>query len=202
MFQVVIATNVANQAVTLPGVKFVWDFCLTKFPLLDWTNGVERLDTRLCSDLEKVQRAGRAARKSPGTCIEFVEKGNKLENHFLKYFLLYCHLYYSRNIFHLGLTETSKDEALAGWILKFYPNQLNEYPWFVERKVEQMDYAFNLLRFFRFCTSSRTPSPRDRYLFEPTKGGNVSRGKMVFLLLFEHFSSLSSRHSRCTNFFR
>lgn len=86
MFQVVIATNVANQAVTLPGVKFVWDFCLTKFPRLDWTNGVERLDTRLCSDLEKVQRAGRAARKSPGTCIEFVEKENKLENHFYNIF--------------------------------------------------------------------------------------------------------------------
>ena len=72
--RVVLATNVAETSLTVPGVTAVVDAGLSRF--LGWhpRSGLNRLETGLVSLAEAEQRRGRAGRLGPGLCIRCWDK--------------------------------------------------------------------------------------------------------------------------------
>ena len=65
--RVVVATSVADSALTVPGVRIVVDSCLARVPHFDTGRGIGGLTTARVSKASGDQRAGRAAREGPGT---------------------------------------------------------------------------------------------------------------------------------------
>lgn len=66
--RIVLATNVAETSVTLPGVRGVVDTGLVRQLTLDHRRGLDRLVTVQTSRASADQRAGRAGRVAPGVC--------------------------------------------------------------------------------------------------------------------------------------
>lgn len=66
--RVVLATNVAESSVTLPGVRAVVDTGLAREPRFDPTSGMSRLETVSIAQSAARQRAGRAGRVAAGRC--------------------------------------------------------------------------------------------------------------------------------------
>jgi ATP-dependent helicase HrpB len=69
---VVLATNVAESSVTLPGVRVVIDAGLAREPRFDPNSGFSRLDVVPISQASADQRAGRAGRVAEGWCVSVV----------------------------------------------------------------------------------------------------------------------------------
>ncbi len=67
--RIVLATNVAETSVTLPGVRAVVDTGLVRQLSHDPRRGLDRLDTVLTSRASADQRAGRAGRVGPGLAL-------------------------------------------------------------------------------------------------------------------------------------
>lgn len=67
--RVVLATNVAETSVTVPGVATVVDGGLVRRPSYDPGTGLDRLDTVRVSRASADQRAGRAGRTGPGRAL-------------------------------------------------------------------------------------------------------------------------------------
>ena len=67
--RVLLATNVAETSLTVPGVRVVVDAGLERVPRLDPAIGLERLETVRISRESADQRAGRAGRTAPGLCV-------------------------------------------------------------------------------------------------------------------------------------
>jgi len=67
--RVVLATNVAETSVTLPGVTAVVDSGLVRRLRFDAASGLDRLELGLVSKASAEQRRGRAGRVAPGLCI-------------------------------------------------------------------------------------------------------------------------------------
>lgn len=65
---VVVATNVAETSLTIPGIKYVVDAGRTKERVFDLTNGISSFDIQWISKASADQRAGRAGRTGPGHC--------------------------------------------------------------------------------------------------------------------------------------
>lgn len=65
--RVVVATSVAESALTVPGVRIVVDSCLSRVPYFDSGRGAGGLTTVRESKAAGDQRAGRAAREAAGT---------------------------------------------------------------------------------------------------------------------------------------
>ncbi|KAL1744085.1 P-loop containing nucleoside triphosphate hydrolase protein [Schizophyllum fasciatum] len=70
----ILATNIAETSLTIPGVKYVIDTgkCKEKRFLASTTGGGSGLDTLLTRDISQssaMQRAGRAGREGPGSCF-------------------------------------------------------------------------------------------------------------------------------------
>ena len=66
--RVILATNVAESSVTLPGVRAVVDSGLAREPRFDPVSGMSRLLTVSIAQSSARQRAGRAGRVAPGRC--------------------------------------------------------------------------------------------------------------------------------------
>ncbi len=66
--RVVLATNVAETSLTVPGITVVVDAGVRRAPRLDAATGLARLTTLPISRAGADQRAGRAGRLEPGTC--------------------------------------------------------------------------------------------------------------------------------------
>lgn len=77
--RVVLATNVAESSVTLPGVRAVVDSGLAREPRFDPTSGFSRLETVLVSQASATQRAGRAGRVAPGIAIRLWPESQRLD---------------------------------------------------------------------------------------------------------------------------
>lgn len=76
--RVIVATNVAESSLTVPGVRVVVDACLARVSRRDSTRGMNVLVTELCAQASAVQRAGRAGREGPGVvyrCVTAEEFG-------------------------------------------------------------------------------------------------------------------------------
>ncbi|NXW49350.1 TDRD9 helicase, partial [Nyctiprogne leucopyga] len=72
--KVILSTNIAESSVTVPDVKYVIDFCLTRTLVCDEETNYQSL--RLCwaSKINCNQRKGRAGRVSKGYCYRLVDK--------------------------------------------------------------------------------------------------------------------------------
>ncbi|KAK4263874.1 hypothetical protein QN277_029231 [Acacia crassicarpa] len=65
---VVVATNVAETSLTIPGIKYVVDTGREKVKNYNSVNGMETYEVQWISKASAAQRAGRAGRTGPGHC--------------------------------------------------------------------------------------------------------------------------------------
>ncbi len=77
--RVVLATNVAESSVTLPGVRVVIDAGLAREPRYDPNSGFSRLDAVAISQASADQRAGRAGRVAAGLAWRLWPQSQRLE---------------------------------------------------------------------------------------------------------------------------
>ncbi|MES2857979.1 MAG: ATP-dependent helicase HrpB [Pseudomonadota bacterium] len=77
--RVVLATNVAESSVTLPGVRVVIDSGLAREPRFDPNSGFSRLDVVPISQASADQRAGRAGRVADGWAYRLWPHSQRLE---------------------------------------------------------------------------------------------------------------------------
>ncbi len=77
--RVVLATNVAESSVTLPGIRAVVDSGLAREPRFDPNSGFTRLQTVAISQASADQRAGRAGRLAAGTAYRLWPHSKRLE---------------------------------------------------------------------------------------------------------------------------
>jgi ATP-dependent helicase HrpB len=77
--RVVLATNVAESSVTLPGVRVVIDSGLAREPRFDPNSGFPRLDAVAISQASADQRAGRAGRVAEGWAWRLWPESQRLE---------------------------------------------------------------------------------------------------------------------------
>jgi len=78
--KVILATNIAETSVTVPGVKYVVDCGHAKIKQFRSTLGMESLNRRFISKSSAMQRAGRAGREAAGKCFRLYteEEYNKM----------------------------------------------------------------------------------------------------------------------------
>ncbi len=67
--RIVLATNVAETALTVPGIRFVIDTGLARLSRYSWRSRVQRLSLESIAQASCNQRAGRCGRLGPGICI-------------------------------------------------------------------------------------------------------------------------------------
>jgi ATP-dependent helicase HrpB len=77
--RVVLATNVAESSVTLPGIRAVVDTGLAREPRFDPNSGFTRLETVTVSQASADQRAGRAGRVAEGTAYRLWPQSRRLD---------------------------------------------------------------------------------------------------------------------------
>ncbi|XP_031371531.1 ATP-dependent RNA helicase DEAH13 [Punica granatum] len=65
---VIVATNVAETSLTIPGIKYVVDTGREKVKNYNSSNGMETYEIKWISKASAAQRAGRAGRTGPGHC--------------------------------------------------------------------------------------------------------------------------------------
>ena len=73
--KVVLATNIAETSLTIPGVTVVIDSGLARRSRFDPGTGMSRLEVVRISRASSEQRAGRAGRTAPGTCYRLWSEG-------------------------------------------------------------------------------------------------------------------------------
>ena len=77
--RVILATNVAESSITVPGVHAVIDTGLAREPRFDPNSGFTRLQTVNISRASADQRAGRAGRTAPGVAYRLWPESRRLE---------------------------------------------------------------------------------------------------------------------------
>lgn len=77
--RVVVATNIAETSITLPGIKYVIDTGVVKVKKFDPVTGMETLKIQKISQAQAWQRSGRAGREFPGTCYRTYTLGEMNE---------------------------------------------------------------------------------------------------------------------------
>ncbi|HEX5124219.1 MAG TPA: ATP-dependent helicase HrpB, partial [Rhodanobacteraceae bacterium] len=77
--RVILATNVAESSLTLPGIRAVVDTGLAREPRFDPASGFTRLETVSISQASADQRAGRAGRLGPGACYRLWPESRRLD---------------------------------------------------------------------------------------------------------------------------
>jgi len=77
--RIVLATNVAESSLTLPGIRVVIDTGLAREPRFDPNSGFSRLETVAIAQASADQRAGRAGRVAPGTAYRLWPQSKRLE---------------------------------------------------------------------------------------------------------------------------
>jgi ATP-dependent helicase HrpA len=68
--RIILATNVAETSLTVPGIRFVIDTGLARVKRYSWRNKVEQLRIEPISQASANQRAGRCGRLGPGSCCD------------------------------------------------------------------------------------------------------------------------------------
>ncbi len=81
--RIVLATNVAETSLTVPGIRYVIDSGLARINRYSYRNKVEQLQTENISRASANQRAGRCGRVAAGVCIRlYAEDDYKLRPEF------------------------------------------------------------------------------------------------------------------------
>src|SRR5690606_23609223 len=74
--RIVLATNVAETSLTVPGIRYVVDSGLARVKRYSWRNKVEQLRIEPISQASANQRAGRCGRIGPGVCIRLYDEAD------------------------------------------------------------------------------------------------------------------------------
>ena len=72
MRKIILATNIAETSLTIPGVRYVIDSGMVKIRTYDPRTGMETLSVIRTSKSNCLQRAGRAGREAPGKCFQVI----------------------------------------------------------------------------------------------------------------------------------
>ncbi|MBP8867691.1 MAG: ATP-dependent RNA helicase HrpA, partial [Propionivibrio sp.] len=72
--RIVLATNVAETSLTVPGIRYVVDTGLARVKRYSYRNKVEQLQVEKISQASAQQRAGRCGRVSAGVCIRLYDE--------------------------------------------------------------------------------------------------------------------------------
>ena len=72
--RIVLATNVAETSITVPGIRYVIDTGLARLSRYSWRSRVQRLPIEKISQASANQRSGRCGRMAPGICIRLYDK--------------------------------------------------------------------------------------------------------------------------------
>ncbi|MGB6105723.1 MAG: ATP-dependent RNA helicase HrpA [Pusillimonas sp.] len=72
--RIVLATNVAETSLTVPGIRYVVDSGLARVKRYSWRNKVEQLRIEPISQASANQRAGRCGRIGPGVCVRLYDE--------------------------------------------------------------------------------------------------------------------------------
>ncbi|XP_028923681.1 ATP-dependent RNA helicase TDRD9 isoform X2 [Ornithorhynchus anatinus] len=72
--KIILSTNIAESSITVPDVKYVIDFCLTRTLVCDEDTNYQSLRLSWASKISCEQRKGRAGRVSKGYCYRLVFK--------------------------------------------------------------------------------------------------------------------------------
>ena len=72
----VLATNVAETSLTVPGVRYVIDSGVARISRYSYRSKVQRLPVEAISQASANQRAGRCGRTAPGVCIRLYEESD------------------------------------------------------------------------------------------------------------------------------
>src|SRR5690606_36713272 len=72
--RIVLATNVAETSLTVPGIRYVVDSGFARVKRYSWRNKVEQLRIEPISQASANQRAGRCGRIGPGVCIRLYDE--------------------------------------------------------------------------------------------------------------------------------
>jgi ATP-dependent helicase HrpA len=76
--RIVLATNVAETSLTVPGIRYVVDAGLARFKRYSYRNKVEQLQIEPIAQSAANQRAGRCGRVAAGVCIRLYEEQDYL----------------------------------------------------------------------------------------------------------------------------
>lgn len=91
--RVIVATNIAETSVTLPGIKYVIDTGVVKMKNFDPRTGFDSLKVTKISQAQAWQRTGRAGRESEGTCYRtYTSKEYDMLDKMTKPEILRCNL--------------------------------------------------------------------------------------------------------------
>ena len=77
--RIVLATNVAETSLTVPGIRFVVDTGIARVKRYSYRNKVEQLQIEPISQASANQRAGRCGRVAAGVCIRLYEEQDYLQ---------------------------------------------------------------------------------------------------------------------------
>jgi ATP-dependent helicase HrpB len=128
--KVVLATNVAETSLTIPGVTAVVDTGLARVLRFDPRVGLDRLEVEAISRASADQRAGRAGREQPGICLRLWDE----ESH-------------RRRPEHDDPEVRRVDLAGPVLILKSWgERRIGEFPWFEAPREDAISQAEHLLR--------------------------------------------------------
>lgn len=72
--KIILSTNIAESSVTIPDIKYVIDFCMTKYLTTASGSSMSTLQTDWASKQNCEQRAGRVGRVSPGFVYRLVHQ--------------------------------------------------------------------------------------------------------------------------------
>ncbi|MDR0577919.1 MAG: ATP-dependent RNA helicase HrpA [Candidatus Accumulibacter sp.] len=72
--RIVLATNVAETSLTVPGIRYVVDTGLARVKRYSYRNKVEQLQVERISQASASQRAGRCGRMSAGVCVRLYDE--------------------------------------------------------------------------------------------------------------------------------
>ena len=72
--KVILATNIAESSITVPDVRYIIDFCLTKEMIADKMTTYQCLKMKYASKAQLKQRSGRAGRTKPGVCFQLISQ--------------------------------------------------------------------------------------------------------------------------------
>ncbi|MEM7165666.1 MAG: ATP-dependent helicase HrpB [Planctomycetota bacterium] len=127
--RVVLATNVAETSVTVPGITAVIDSGMVRRTQWDLNNGMEQLVLTETSQASADQRAGRAGRTAPGTALRLWTERQHSQRA----------SYAAPEIARTDLT------AVALQLLSWGERDLSQFPWFEAPPASHVAHAIGLL---------------------------------------------------------
>ncbi|XP_014646069.1 PREDICTED: putative ATP-dependent RNA helicase TDRD9 isoform X2 [Ceratotherium simum simum] len=115
--KIILSTNIAESSVTVPDVKYVIDFCLTRTLVCDEDTNYQSLRLSWASKTSCDQRKGRAGRVSKGYCYRLIHKDfwdNSIPDHVVPE-MLRCQL--GSTILKVKLLDMGEPRALLATAL-------------------------------------------------------------------------------------